>query len=48
MTDAGVEHELVSYEGAPHGFFDRKQDDFAAAPEDAWARVLDFVERHAR
>jgi carboxymethylenebutenolidase len=48
LTDAGVEHELVSYEGAPHSFFDRKQDDFAAASEDAWARVLDFVERHAR
>jgi carboxymethylenebutenolidase len=48
LTNAGVEHELVSYEGAPHSFFDRKQDDFAAASEDAWARVLDFVERHTR
>ena len=42
----GVEHELVVYEGAPHSFFDRKQDEFAAASEDAWARVLEFVERH--
>ena len=47
LAEAGVEHELVVYEGAPHGFFDRKQEDFAAASEDAWARVLDFVERHA-
>ena len=46
LAEAGVEHELVVYEGAPHSFFDRKQEEFAAASEDAWARVLDFVERH--
>jgi carboxymethylenebutenolidase len=47
LADAGVEHELVVYEGAPHSFFDRKQEDFAAASDDAWLRTLDFVERHA-
>jgi carboxymethylenebutenolidase len=47
LTDAGVEHELVVYEGAPHSFFDRKQEDFAAASDDAWQRTLDFLERHA-
>ena len=47
LADAGVEHELVVYEGAPHSFFDRKQEEFAAASEDAWQRTLDFVERHA-
>jgi carboxymethylenebutenolidase len=46
LTAAGVEHELVTYEGAPHSFFDRKQDEFADASADAWRRVLDFVERH--
>ena len=46
LTAAGVEHELVTYEGAPHSFFDRKQEDFAAASEDAWARVLAFLELH--
>jgi carboxymethylenebutenolidase len=46
LADAGVEHELVTYEGAPHSFFDRKQEDYAAASEDAWNRVLDFIERH--
>jgi len=45
LGEAGVEHELVVYEGAPHSFFDRKQEEFAAASEDAWARVLDFLER---
>jgi carboxymethylenebutenolidase len=47
LTDAGVEHEVVTYEGAPHSFFDRRHDDFAAASEDAWRRVLDFLERYA-
>jgi carboxymethylenebutenolidase len=47
LTDAGVEHEVVTYPGAPHSFFDRKQDEFADASEDAWRRTLDFVERHS-
>jgi carboxymethylenebutenolidase len=47
LTRAGVEHELVVYDGAPHSFFDRKQGDFAAASDDAWGRVLAFVERYA-
>jgi carboxymethylenebutenolidase len=47
LSDAGVEHELVVYEGAPHSFFDRKQGEFAAASDDAWQRTLDFVDRHS-
>jgi carboxymethylenebutenolidase len=47
LTDAGVEHEVITYPGAPHSFFDRKQDEFADASEDAWRRTLDFVERHS-
>ena len=47
LRDAGVEHELVEYEGAPHSFFDRKHEEFADASADAWRRVLAFVERHA-
>jgi carboxymethylenebutenolidase len=47
LEAAGVEHELVTYEGAPHSFFDRKQEQFAAASEDAWARVLGFIERYS-
>jgi carboxymethylenebutenolidase len=44
LTDAGVEHELVVYDGAPHSFFDRKQEEFADASADAWRRTLAFVE----
>jgi carboxymethylenebutenolidase len=47
LTEAGVEHEVVTYDGAPHSFFDRKQEDFADASEDAWGRTLAFIERHS-
>ena len=43
---AGVEHELVTYDGAPHSFFDRKYEEHVEASEDAWRRVLEFIERH--
>jgi carboxymethylenebutenolidase len=45
LTEAGVEHELVTYEGAPHSFFDRRYEDHAEASEDAWRQVLDFIDR---
>ena len=47
LAAAGVEHEVVIYPGAPHSFFDRKQEAFAAESEDAWNRVLAFLERHS-
>jgi carboxymethylenebutenolidase len=46
LGSAGVEHDVVVYPGAPHSFFDRKFEEFAAASEDAWNRVLRFIERH--
>jgi carboxymethylenebutenolidase len=46
LDAAGVEHELVTYPGAPHSFFDRKQEEFASESEDAWNRVLAFLERY--
>jgi carboxymethylenebutenolidase len=46
LESAGVEHEVRVYAGAPHSFFDRKFEEFAEASNDAWQRVLDFVERH--
>ena len=48
LDAAGVEHEVVIYPGAPHSFFDRKQEEFAAESEDAWNRVVDFIERYSR
>ncbi|HUF01336.1 MAG TPA: dienelactone hydrolase family protein [Gaiellaceae bacterium] len=46
LGEAGVEHEVVVYPGAPHSFFDRKHEEFAAESEDAWNRVLAFFERY--
>jgi carboxymethylenebutenolidase len=46
LREAGAEHEVVTYPGAPHSFFDRRQEDFAAESEDAWVRTLAFIERH--
>lgn len=39
-----VPHEVVTYEGAPHSFFDRRYEEHAAAAADAWRRVLAFID----
>ena len=43
LAAAGIEHHSVTYEDAPHSFFDRKATDFADASEDAWRQILDFM-----
>jgi carboxymethylenebutenolidase len=47
LTAAGVEHEVVVYDGAPHSFFDRKQAEHQEASDDAWARTLRFIQAHS-
>ena len=47
LAAAGVEHDVVTYDGAPHSFFDRKQEEHRAASDDAWQRTLDFISQHA-
>src|SRR5579862_590846 len=44
LSDAGSKYELVEYEGAPHSFFDRKQEEFQDASDDAWNRTLAFID----
>lgn len=46
LEGAGVEHEIISYPGAPHSFFDRRATEFAEASTDAWNRVLRFISAH--
>lgn len=46
LREHGKDYELVEYDGAPHSFFDRKQEEFADASDDAWRRVLEFIARH--
>jgi carboxymethylenebutenolidase len=45
LSDAGVDHRLITYPNAPHSFFDRKAADFADESAAAWAETLAFVGR---
>jgi carboxymethylenebutenolidase len=46
LTDASVEHQVITYDDAPHSFFDIHCEEHRAASEDAWQRTLAFLERH--
>jgi carboxymethylenebutenolidase len=46
LDQTGVEHEMVTYPGAPHSFFDRQAAQYAEASADAWKRVLSFIAAH--
>ena len=48
LDKAGMEHEIVIYDGAPHSFFDRRSAEFADASTDAWKRVLGFIATHSK
>jgi carboxymethylenebutenolidase len=48
LSAARVEHEIVVYEGAPHSFFDRKQEEFAEASAAAGSRTVAFIDHHTR
>jgi carboxymethylenebutenolidase len=43
LLAAGVEHRVITYPGAPHSFFDRKQEDFTEASAATWDEVLTFL-----
>ena len=45
LETAGVPNEIVIYEGAPHSFFDRTYTEHADTCDDAWGRILRFVNR---
>jgi carboxymethylenebutenolidase len=46
LSDAGKDYEVIEFEGAPHSFFDRKQEEFQTASDEAWQRTLEFIEAH--
>ncbi len=43
LEAGGIDHEVVTYPGAPHSFFDRKQAEYAGASADAWSRMVAFI-----
>jgi carboxymethylenebutenolidase len=46
LTAGSVSHEMHTYEGAPHSFFDRSFEQWKDACDDAWRRMLAFVKEH--
>ena len=48
LEEAGVDHRVITYPGAPHSFFDRKADEFAETSAAAWHEVVKFVESRRR
>lgn len=48
LTAAGKQHDFHVYPGAPHSFFDRRFTDFKTECDDAWQKVLGFIEKNAR
>jgi carboxymethylenebutenolidase len=48
LTEAGVPHRMVVYEGAPHSFFDRTFAEHRDACEDSWRQILAFVSEGTR
>jgi carboxymethylenebutenolidase len=47
LTEAGVKHRMVTYQDAPHSFFDRTFAEHAAACDDAWRQILAFVKEES-
>jgi carboxymethylenebutenolidase len=47
LCEAEVPHEIVTYPGAPHGFFEHELHEQADASADAWRRILAFLQRAA-
>jgi carboxymethylenebutenolidase len=47
LTDAKVPHEMHTYEGAPHSFFDRTFAEWKDACDDAWRRMLAFIKKES-
>lgn len=43
LARAGVDHRLVTYPEAPHGFFDRKAEQFATESAAAWNEIQQFL-----
>ncbi|MDZ7727192.1 MAG: dienelactone hydrolase family protein [Dehalococcoidia bacterium] len=48
FKDNNVKAEVITYEGAPHSFFDRHYEQYANESADAWRRCLEFVRSNAK
>lgn len=48
LDKAGIHHDTIVYDGAPHSFFDRTAAEHADASADAWDKTLNFIRRHTQ
>ena len=47
LAATGIDHRIVTYDGAPHSFFDRKAADFAEASAASWTEITRFIDGHS-
>ncbi|KDN20429.1 dienelactone hydrolase family protein [Amycolatopsis rifamycinica] len=47
LDKAGKTYDMHVYEGAPHSFFDAAYDEWQEACDDAWSRMVGFIEKHS-
>jgi carboxymethylenebutenolidase len=47
FAERGYSALAIDYFGRTDSFFDRRYEEFAEASEDAWRRVLEFLERQS-
>ena len=47
LTASSIDHQIVTYPGAPHSFFDRHFEEFASESADAWEKVLAFISENS-
>ncbi len=48
LAQAGIDHEIHVYPGAPHSFFDRRSTDYKHESADAWQRMLAFIAKNTQ
>ena len=47
LSDNEHPHDILTYSGAPHSFFDRGFEEYKFESDDAWQRVLKFIETYS-
>jgi carboxymethylenebutenolidase len=47
LEERSIPNEIKVYDGAPHSFFDRAFEQFKNECDDAWSRMLGFIERQS-
>lgn len=46
LNAAGVKNDIITYPGTPHSFFDQTYDQYKDECDDAWKRILAFIDTY--